>query len=174
LRLTALLFDLGDTLMVEETEVKDNEETTLLAELFPGMAEALRAFKLAGYRLALVADARPQTPENVLRQHGIRNLFEVLAVSEVVGASKPDARIFRSALDALGVSEADYGSVAMVGNNLERDIVGANRIGLISIFCHLNDRRRARPLTEDEIPCYTVTSAAELQELIRSLEEEGV
>jgi putative hydrolase of the HAD superfamily len=57
----------------------------------------------------------------------------------------------------------------MVGNNLERDIVGANRLGLISVFFRLNDRRRTRPLTPDETPRYTVTSAAELRELIRKL-----
>ena len=85
----ALLFDLGDTIMVEETEVKDAEGTTLCAELAPGMAEALRAFSAAGHRLALVADSRPRTPENVLRQHGLLELFETLAVSEVVGASDP-------------------------------------------------------------------------------------
>ena len=28
-------FDLGDTIMIEETEVKDEEKTTLRAELFP-------------------------------------------------------------------------------------------------------------------------------------------
>jgi FMN phosphatase YigB (HAD superfamily) len=168
-----LLFDLGDTLMDEGTEVKDAGGTTLAAELIPGMADALRQFKAAGHHLALVADARPDTPSNVLRQHGLLDLFEVLAISEVVGAAagvasidKPDPRIFRAALDALGIASADYGRVVMVGNNLERDIVGANRLGLISVFFHWNERRRTRPLTGDETPCYTVTSAGELVELV--------
>ncbi len=89
-----------------------------------------------------------------------------LAISEIVGVSKPDPGIFRAALDALGIPEADYGRVVMVGNNLERDIAGANRLGLISIFFHLNDRRRTQPFTPDEAPRYTVTSAAELCDLI--------
>jgi putative hydrolase of the HAD superfamily len=174
MRLKALLFDLGDTLMLEETEVKDAEETTLRAEVVPGMAEALRDLKSAGYRLALVADARPRTPENVLRQHGLYDLFDAVAVSEVVGASKPDPRIFRAALDALAVAQHDYERVVMVGNNLERDIVGANRLGLISVFCHINDRRRTVPLTSDEVPRYTVATAAELCECIAHLEEKEV
>jgi len=69
--LSALLFDLGDTIMIEESEVKDSEETTLQADLIPGMAEALRRFKAQGLRLAIVADSRPDTPPNVLRQHGL-------------------------------------------------------------------------------------------------------
>ena len=58
----------------------------------------------------------------------------------------------------------------MVGNNLERDIAGANRLGLISIFFHLNDRRRTQPLAPDEIPRHTVASAAELLSLVARLE----
>ena len=171
-----LLFDLGDTIMDEGTEIKDAGGTTLAAELIPGMADALRGFRAAGHRLALVADARPDTPSNVLCQHGLLDLFETLAISEVVGAAagvasidKPDPRIFRAALDALGIPECDYGRVIMVGNNLERDIVGANRLGLISIFFHWNERRRTEPLTADEMPRYTVTSAQELVELVARL-----
>jgi putative hydrolase of the HAD superfamily len=170
-RIAALLFDLGDTLMIEESEVKDAEETTLRADLLPGVAEALRWFKEQGYTLALVADARPDTPANVLKQHGLYDLFDYLAISEIIGAEKPAPSIFRAALDALGIPEGDYGRVAMVGNNLERDIVGANRLGLISIFFHWNDRRRSQPLTAEEEPRYTVSSIEELVALVDSLGE---
>jgi putative hydrolase of the HAD superfamily len=169
--LVALLFDLGDTIMLEESEVKDTEETTLHADLIPGMAEALRHFKAQGYPLALVADSRPNTPPNVLRQHGLLELFETLAISEVVGTIKPDPRIFRVALNALHIEEKDYPRVVMVGNNLERDVVGANRLGLISVFFHVNERRRTQPLTAEELARYTVSSAHELMALIESLEQ---
>ena len=167
----ALLFDLGDTLMIEESEVKDAKETTLCADLIPGAAEALRRFKEQGHTLALVADARPDTPANVLRQHSLYDLFDYLAISEIIGAEKPDALIFQTALKALGISESDYGRVAMVGNNLERDIVGANRLGLISIFFHWNDRRRSQPLTAEEEPRYTVSSIQQLVSLVDSLND---
>lgn len=175
-RIAALLFDLGDTIMDESTEEKDETGTTLRAGLIPGMAAALRSFKAAGYRLALVADSRPHTPPNVLRQHGLLDLFETLAISEVIGPAagvtsieKPDPRIFRAALDALGIPERDYGRVVMVGNNLERDIAGANRLGLISVFFHWTERRRTTPLTAAETPRYTVSSAQELASLIERL-----
>jgi putative hydrolase of the HAD superfamily len=168
--LSALLFDLGDTIIIEESEVKDAEETTLQADLIPGVAEALRHFKARGLQLALVADSRPNTPPNLLRQHGLYDLFDTVAISEVVGATKPDPRIFHVALDALGLAEGDYGRVVMVGNNLERDIAGANRLGLISIFFHWNDRRRSQPLDDDEHPQYTVNSANELIALIERLD----
>jgi FMN phosphatase YigB (HAD superfamily) len=171
-RLAALLFDLGDTLMIEESEVKDNEGTTLRADLIPGMAEALRHFKAQGNPLALVADSRPNTPINVLRQHNLYDLFDALAVSEVVGVSKPDPLIFRVALEGLHIPENDYGRVVMVGNHLERDVVGANRLGLISVFFHWNDRRSSQPLMDEQVPQYTVSSAQELVALIETIDSE--
>jgi FMN phosphatase YigB (HAD superfamily) len=165
-RVVALLFDLGDTLMAEESEIKDAEGTTLRADLIPGMAEALHWLKDRGYGLALVADSRANTPVNVLQQHGLYHLFDYLAISEVVGVEKPDQLIFRAALEALGIAENDHGRVAMVGNNLERDIVGANQLGLVSIFFHWNDRRRSQPLTAQEEPRYRISSAQELISLV--------
>jgi len=58
----------------------------------------------------------------------------------------------------------------MVGNNLERDIAGANRLGLISVFFHWSERRRTTPETEDEAPDHTVHSPQELRALLADLD----
>jgi putative hydrolase of the HAD superfamily len=60
----------------------------------------------------------------------------------------------------------------MIGNHLERDIAGANRLGLVSVFMHWNERRRTMPATEHERPCYTVHNIAELVELVDRLEKD--
>lgn len=169
-RLAAVFFDLGDTLMIEESEVKDGDETTIRADLLPGAGDMVRRLHARGLRLALVADSRPNTPPNVLRQHGLLDLFAHLTISDVIGALKPDARMFSDALAALDIAPTRYGDVVMVGNNLERDIVGANRLGLISVFLHWNERRRTRPLTDEEQPQYTVHSIEELERLIERLD----
>jgi putative hydrolase of the HAD superfamily len=167
--LIALLFDLGDTIMDEGTEVKDGELTTQRADLIPGMGEALRWCRGRVGKLALVADTRPGTATNVLAQHGLAGLFDYLAISEIVGVEKPDPLLFQVALDALGIAPVDYGRVAMVGNNLERDVAGAKRLGLATIFLHWNERRRTTPLTADETPDYTVHNAAEFVALVERL-----
>ncbi len=167
--LKAIFFDLGDTLMVEESEIKDETETTLRADLLPGAADLIHELHAAGVPLALVADSRPNTPPNVLQQHGLLDCFAALAISEVVGATKPDPRIFEVALDALAIEPEERHRVAMVGNHLERDIAGANRLGLVSIFLHWNERRRTTPETAAEVPDHTVRSIAELQHLLARL-----
>ena len=124
-------FDLGDTIMIEETEVKDEEKTTLRAELFPGMKEVLFHLKENGFKLALVADTRPGTYVNVLKQHGLFELFDAFAISEEVGCEKPDPRMFQAALNKLGIAPED---AVMCGNNLERDMGGAKALGMMTIW----------------------------------------
>lgn len=165
-QLVAILFDLGDVIMQETTEVKDVELSTLHADLVDGIGDVLRGLQARGYKLGLVADTRPKTAWNVLHQHGLYDLFGALAISEEVGCEKPDARIFRAALDALKIAPQDYARAAMVGNNLARDIRGANNLGLISIWFHWNERY---PRTDDQ-PTYTVKSARALSALIDALE----
>jgi phosphoglycolate phosphatase-like HAD superfamily hydrolase len=170
--IVAIFFDLGDTIMDEGTEIKDHTETTLSAELIPGMADALRTLHANGYPLAMVADSRPNTPPNVLKQHNLLDLFDRVSISENVGAEKPDARMFLDALNALNISEQDCPRVMMVGNHLERDIVGANRLGLRSVFYHFNERRRTIVMNRAEAPRHTITSPQELLDLVAALSVE--
>ncbi len=141
--IVAIFFDLGDTIMDEATEIKDARGTTQSAELIRGMADALHGLHARNYRLALVADTRPGTPVNVLQQHGLLELFEVLSISEEIGVEKPHADIFLHALEDMHIPAQEYPQVLMVGNNLERDILGANRLGLRTVYFHTNDRRRS-------------------------------
>ncbi len=165
----AILFDLGDTLMIETSEVKDATDRTLRAEFYPGAAELVWAVKRQGYLVGLVADAWDTTVRNALRQHGIEDAFDVLAVSESVGVEKPDPRIFRHALAGMGLRPSEGAHVAMVGNRLKRDIRGANGLGLVSVWMHHNDRYETAPADDLERPRHTVRSHAELGALLREL-----
>jgi len=164
-----VLFDLGDTLMVEETEEKDATRTTQRADLFTGAAELLWELRHAGYLLGLVADTRPGTYRNVLRQHGIYNAFDVFAISEELGCEKPEQRMFSVALERLGLRQEEAGHVAMVGNNLARDVRGANGAGMVSIWLRHNDRYPTTSTDPAEAPVHTAASFEELRTLLRQL-----
>jgi len=170
-RLRAILLDLGDTIMQERTEQKDETATTQSADLFPGMAQLLRDLHARRYPLALVADTRPGTYRNVLHQHGLFDLFDAFAISEELATSKPDPRMFHHALGALRIPEPEWPNVAMVGNNLARDIRGANALGLISVHIVWNERYPTAPADDAERPRHVVRSAAELDRLIQAYAE---
>ena len=169
MKLAAILLDLGDVIMQEETECKDGERNTLRAELVDGIGDVLRVLKSRGYKVGLVADTRHKTAWNVLHQHNLYDLFDAFAISEEVGCEKPDARIFRAALDKLNIAPLDCSRVVMVGNNIARDIRGANDLGLISIWFHWNERYAWA--NDSSTPKHLVHSAQELLALIDRLEK---
>jgi putative hydrolase of the HAD superfamily len=172
-RLLAICLDCGDTLADEATEIKDASGATLRADLIPGAGELLRQLSRRGYRLALVADGYPATFANVLAQHRIYDYFDAFAISEHLGCLKPDPRIFVHALDQLGIRPDEYGRTVMVGNNLARDVKGANALGMISVWLDWSPRRAKIPADESETPCYIIKQPMELLEVIERLEQES-
>ena len=154
----------------EASEVKDETLTTLHAELIPGAGELLRELKRRDYKLALVADGRPGTYSNVLRQHSVYQLFDAFAISEEVGIEKPDPRKFVVALDALDIELEDYGRTVMVGNRLDRDVRGANDLGMVSVWIDWSSRYRAEPESDSEVPDFTIHGPLELLDVLDKLE----
>jgi phosphoglycolate phosphatase-like HAD superfamily hydrolase len=168
-RIWAVLFDLGDTLMDETTEEKDETSSTQRAELFPGAADTVCWLRSQGYLVGLVADTRPATYRNVLRQHGLDRAFDVLAISEELACEKPSARMFEHALERLGLRPDEAERVAMVGNNLGRDVRGARAVGMTSIWLHLNERYPIEAADDAERPDHEATSFDDLRRLIERL-----
>ena len=78
------------------------------AELIPTADAMMQGLIEQGYTLALVADGHVKSFENALGQHELYDMFETRAISETVGALKPDKRMFLTALNALGIETRDY------------------------------------------------------------------
>jgi putative hydrolase of the HAD superfamily len=83
--------------------------------------------------LALVTNGAARLQRAKLAQTGIDDLFDVIVDSETVGVGKPSPEMFEVALLQLGVVPGD---VAMVGNDLGRDIAGARAAGVRPIWVH--------------------------------------
>ena len=166
----AICLDCGDTLVDEGTEIKDENQVVQRAELIPGAANLVHELKRLGYTLALVADGPRGTFENVLTHHGLYDSFDAFAISGDVGVLKPDAMMFHTALRALSIPEIDYSRVVMVGNNLARDIKGANDLGLISVWLNWSPRRSKTPADSSEIPQYTIKQPLDLLAVLEQIE----
>lgn len=169
-KIRAILLDCGDTLIDEATEVKDALKVSQRADLIPGAAEMMQGLRQRGYPLALVADGPEGTFINNLTPYGLYDVFDAYAISGLLGVEKPHAQMFQHALQALGIPETDYAQVMMVGNNLERDVKGANALGLISVWLNWSPRRSKTPADASETPHYTITTPIELLTLLDTLE----
>lgn len=166
-----LFFDSGDTLIDESTEVRDDKDIVLKAEAIPGAKETVRTLAAQGYTLVLVADGEAQSFKNALTQNGLYDCFSAIICSELIKSRKPNPAMFRAAMGALNLNEGEQRRIAMVGNNLARDIRGANQLGITSIFCDWSPRYRKMPENAAETPCFTIHAIDELIDLAGELEQ---
>ena len=134
-------------------------QSALLAEGLPDAgALDLGAIAEAVYDAARATAARNRAVLAALRPHvrlgvvsnftgnvarcladlGLLAAFDVVLDSAVVGVAKPDAAIFRRALDALGVRP---NAALMVGDNPVADVLGARRAGLQACWLAPDTRR---------------------------------
>jgi HAD superfamily hydrolase (TIGR01509 family) len=107
-----------------------HEEWHLWCRTMPGTAEALDRLRGAGLRLAVVSNSDGRV-EEALAAAGIRDRFDVVLDSALVGVEKPDPAIFRAALTALGVAPVE---ALYVGDLYEVDVVGARAAGMEAVL----------------------------------------
>jgi putative hydrolase of the HAD superfamily len=93
-------------------------------------AESLQKLRDAGLLLGVVSNSDGRV-EQALQAAGLRNYFDVVIDSALVGVEKPDPRIFHAALDALGVTP---GEALYVGDLYEVDVVGARAAGMEAVL----------------------------------------
>lgn len=162
--------DCGDTLVDESTEIRDETQTVIKSGLIPGAKEALLYLHEQGYRIALVADGTVKSFNNIIDEHGIRHAFETLTISEALGCAKPHPLMFYHTMKAMNLDENDIPRIVMIGNNLKRDVVGANQMGICSILISFSPRYCMTPTCDLQNPDYVVSMPDQLPALIEQLE----
>ena len=107
-------------------------------ELLPGAKEALRAVSEKGYRVGLISNTG-KTPGSTLRvlmgRMGILDIFHVTTFSNEIMVRKPAEAAFRVTLEQLKVLPK---AAAHVGDDPEKDIAGAKRVGMhaVQVMAH--------------------------------------
>ncbi len=112
----------------------------------------------ARYRLGVVSNFYGNL-RAVCEEAGIAGLFGALVDSTAVGALKPDPRIFRAALDTLGV-EPDR--AVFVGDSLPRDMAGARALGMPHVWVRAAGAAAAPCCAGDPV----IAGVAALEELL--------
>lgn len=169
-RILAVLLDFGDTLADQASERTDESGFMYDVSLLEGARELLVALRERGYRVGLVADGRADESAVLRARHHLDDLFDAVAISDDVGASKPDPRPFHAALGQLGIPPEDAHRVVMVGNRLERDISGAKELGMIAVWISWSPRYRKIALEPAEMPDHTIEEPLELLRVLDELE----
>lgn len=100
-------------------------------ELLAGADDALTSLSAAGYRLAVVTNAPPETQAPKLDASGVGERVETTVYAGHETAAKPSPEPFSLALDRLDVGPA---AAVHVGNSPSSDVAGARAAGLRSAW----------------------------------------
>lgn len=112
------------------------------------------------YKLLLLTNGSPDLQKEKL--DGVPALipyFDHIIISGEFGEGKPAASIFKHALERLGI-EPEHG--IMVGDKLTTDILGANTIGMTSVWINRHGMTR----TDEIVPTYEIQNLEELLQLL--------
>lgn len=120
----------------------------------PGTHEMLRSFKERGFKIGVISNADGRVAQ-LLERLELLPLLDIAIDSNRVGIEKPDPRIFKLALDQVGV---DPHEAVYVGDIYAIDVLGARRAGLKSILID--------PLMLEDVDCPRIRSVTELPHLL--------
>lgn len=112
----------------------------------PGARELAQELKRRSILIAIVTNNIVSEQVSKVRRLGLEPYVDALVVSEAVGASKPDPRIFAHALGELGVTA---GETVMIGDSWTADVEGALASGIRAIW--FNARKAVRPAGRPEV-----------------------
>ena len=98
--------------------------------LFEGALEILD-YLILKYKLHIITNGFEEVQHKKLKNSGIDHYFSTVTTSEEVGVKKPNPKVF---LTALNKANSLPTQSVMIGDSLEADILGANNIGMQTIF----------------------------------------
>ena len=126
--------------------------------LFPGAIELLDRLRARGLKVGIVSNWSARLPQ-LMQTLGLASRVDVLMCSALERCEKPDAEIFRRALERAGVRPDQ---ALHAGDHPLKDVAGARRVGMRSILVD-HDAHRDRSWTP------RVRSLTELAELVEAL-----
>ncbi|GGG55790.1 noncanonical pyrimidine nucleotidase, YjjG family protein [Croceivirga lutea] len=103
--------------------------------LMPHSFEIL-SYLRKNYRLHIITNGFREIQGRKLKNSGLSDYFNVVMDSETAGVKKPNPLIFNTAIEAANASPTKS---VMIGDNLEADVLGAQRVGMKAIHYNTNN-----------------------------------
>lgn len=127
----------------------------------------LEALQQGNYKMGIISNAGDDRDvQQLVKKFSIDSYFDLTLTSAACGYRKPHQRIFELALEYFNVRAEE---VAMVGDTLKADILGANLMDMYSIWI----TRRVEDPTDGVLPVQpkaTIKTLGELPSLLQELE----
>lgn len=99
--------------------------------MFPDAHETLDALKERGVKLALITNGAREPQRAKVVRFALEHRFDHIQIEGEHGFGKPEERAYTHAMEVLGVGSHE---TWMVGDNLEWEVVGPQRLGIYAIW----------------------------------------
>ena len=155
---------------------RTNEQITLagnpqaVADLYEGLLSAgdnlldgtLSALNRLShhYRMAIITNGIRSVQTGRLSKSPITPLFEEIVISETIGCSKPDSRIFEHTAQLMGLT-ADQ-NILMIGDSLASDIAGGTLFSIDTCWFNPNSTQNTTNLK----PTFTISHLSQLAAML--------
>jgi len=125
---------------------------------FDGAVETVRWLRSLPLRLALITNGSALDQREKIERFQLADLFDLVLIEGELGFGKPNPRVYRHALDTLGVQPAD---TWMVGDNLEWEVAVPKQLGLTCVW--VDRHARGLPPGFDPAPDRIIHRLSELR-----------
>jgi putative hydrolase of the HAD superfamily len=130
--------------------------------LYPHVKITLIELMKRGIRLAVVSDAPREEAWLRLCYLQLHHMFDFVSTFEDVGERKPSPLPFQAALEYFHV---EAGEAIMVGDWPERDISGANKLGMTTVFARYGNTFG----TEESGAMYDISDIYDIVDIVDQL-----
>jgi putative hydrolase of the HAD superfamily len=148
-------------LSYEIADLYSREKDSLIAPT-EGALETLNLLNHYSIPLVLITNGGAEMQRAKIRRFDLARYFKTILIEGEFGSGKPDARIFRAALDYLGLAAIECW---MVGDNLSHDVGGAMQLGIKGVW--VNRRGNEVPAGSTVRPDRTIHHLGELMKQIK-------
>jgi putative hydrolase of the HAD superfamily len=103
----------------------------------PDAIDTVRWLRGRGCKLALLTNGAGDAQRRKISRFDLAGLFDCILIEGETGFGKPDERIYRRALETLGVVPEE---AWMVGDHIEFDVAAPQKMGLFTVWIDVNGR----------------------------------
>jgi putative hydrolase of the HAD superfamily len=127
----------------------------------------LLKLRQSGYQLGIVSEGRSVKQWQKLIQLGIQHLFHRVVISEDIKKDTITPEMFKLVLKDLGVLPEE---TLFVGNQLDTDILCANKVGVVSVRMRKGEHRVEEPKSPEMAPKCEINKLSEIFEVLKAEE----
>ncbi len=135
-------FDHDDYEMGYRMEEDYVKRSPFKKNLIPGAFETLEKL-FTNYDLHIITNGFKEVQYTKMENCGIKKFFKQVIISEEIGFSKPDPKIFELAMHKANTNSAES---LMIGDDLEIDVHGARNAGMHALHLNTNSTNEKKEL----------------------------